>query len=179
MIKGPAMLRHRQQDFGMCCFAQARAGHRTYARGRQGTFLTDARVLVLCALVCASVAHADCENPLPPTLPLNGVVTASTCPTDGNERCDWIAYPSPVTTSRFTLAQPGEVNFWLSGMGPFSPVLYLSGGVCDEGECGPELRAGTYCATVTASPESANGSCGCFNLAVATTTDPLFDDGFD
>ena len=163
----------------MRCITRVGAGQKTHVRGSARVLLIDARVLVLCALVYAGVAHADCVNPLPPTLPLNGVVTASTCPTDGNERCDWTAYPSPVTTSRFTLAQPSAVNFWLSGMGPFSPVLYLSGGVCDEGECGPELPAGTYCATVTASPESAIGSCGCFNLAVATTTDPLFDDGFD
>jgi hypothetical protein len=163
----------------MRCTFPIGAGRKAHFRGRGCASLIHARAVVFCALLCASGARADCANPLPPTLPLNGVVTASTCSTDGNERCDWTAYPSPVTTSRFTLAQPSEVTFWLSGMGPFSPALYLSGGVCDEGECGPELPAGTYCATVTASPESAIGSCGCFNLAVATMADPLFDDGFD
>jgi hypothetical protein len=163
----------------MRCFTQARAVHTTHARGREGALPIDARLVILCALVCAGIAHADCADPLPATLPLNGVVTASTCATDGNERCDWTAYPSPITTSRFTLAEAGTVNFALSGLGSFSPALYLSGGVCDEEECGPELPAGSYCATVTADPGSAIGSCGCFNLAVATMTDPLFDDGFD
>lgn len=136
--------------------------------------------LVLAALACAGFARADCLEPLPATLPLNSLVTATTCPREGNESCNWRVYPSPATSARFTIDKPSIVNIALSGVDTFGPALYLSGGVCDEGECGPELPAGSYCATVTASAESAIGSCGCFDLFVQTAAlDILYEDGFD
>ena len=117
---------------------------------------------------------------LPPTLPLNGTVTASTCVANPNDPCNSISYPSPIATSRFTLDQPSTVNFMIMGEAGYAPVIYLSGGECDDTACGPELPAGAYCVTVSADEESAIGSCGGFALAVETIgAEIIFSGGFE
>ena len=141
------------------------------------------RLLVLSIAAISILAHAGAvrAQSLPPILPLNGTVGASTCSENLNEPCDATVYPSPIATSRFTLDEPSTVNFMISGVGSgFQPALYLSGDNCDGTACGPDLPAGSYCVTVTASEESAIGSCGYFMLAVSTTPGEwIFGAGFD
>jgi len=141
------------------------------------------RQFLIAGMIAISfLAHAGeaCAQALPPTLPLNGTVTADTCVQNPNDPCDSNSYPSPIATSRFTLDEPSTVNFTMSGSSPgFDPVIYLSGGECDDTDCGPDLSAGTYCVTVTASPASVIGSCGSFTLAVETVGGVIFGAGFD
>jgi hypothetical protein len=121
---------------------------------------------------CAVTAHAGCDL-MPPILPLNGDVFAGTCTDSGNGPCNEVQYPSPIATSRFTLDEPSTMEFVISSVGApaWTPTIYLSGGVCDEGPCGPHLPAGSYCMTVTASPFDGDGACGCFGLHVETAVD--------
>ena len=141
------------------------------------------RLLVLGVAAISILAHAGpaCSQTLPPTLPLNGTVGADTCVENPNEPCDSTVYPSPIATSRFTLDDASTVNFTISGTtGSFQPALYLSGDNCDRTGCGPDLPPGSYCVTVTASEESAIGSCGYFMLMVQTTAgEIIFGAGFD
>lgn len=141
------------------------------------------RLLVFGMVAMSMLARAGAARAqtLPPTLPLNGTVGADTCLENPNDPCDSTVYPSPIATSRFTLDEPSTVNFMISGTtGGFQPALYLSGDNCGEGGCGPSLPAGSYCVTVTASEQSAIGSCGYFMLMVQTTAGEwIFGAGFD
>jgi len=141
-----------------------------------GTYFFAIGILTYSAV---GLAGDICQPSLPPTLPLNGTVAANTCAANPNEPCDSTTYPSPTATSRFTLDQASIVNFTMSGAPGYDPAIYLSGGECDEATCGPELPAGSYCLTVTASEESAIGACGCFTLMVETVEGAVFDNGFD
>ena len=67
-------------------------------------------VLGLAAISILAQAGAACAQSLPPILPLNGTVGASTCSENLNEPCDSTVYPSPTATSRFTLDEPSTVN---------------------------------------------------------------------
>lgn len=140
--------------------------------------------LALAMLTSAAAARAGTDpcavNALPPTLPLNGMVIANTCPANENPPCNSADYSSPTSTALLTLDRTTTVDYALSGDGQFGPSLYISGGICDRGPCGVRLPAGNYCVTVTASPESAIGSCGCFVLLMDTSDpDALFLNGFD
>src|SRR5690242_16870425 len=128
---------------------------------------------------CATTASAGCAL-MPPILPLNGDVMAGTCTDSGNGPCNDVEYPSPIATSRFTLDEPSTMELVISsvGMPTWTPTIYLSGGICDEGQCGPQLPAGSYCMTITASPFDADGACGCFALHVETVADDTIYRGY-
>lgn len=136
----------------------------------------------------ATIAVADggdCGTPLPTSLPLDGTVIASTCPSGSRQisapppSCQATGFPNPTTISSFTLAHPARVDFALVGFESFDAAMYVSGDGCGESGCGPELPAGDYCVVVTASPPSALGSCGCFALYSEADAETVFRDGFE
>ena len=135
-------------------------------------------IVAFAALVPAGIATAQ---GFPAELPLNGSVASTTCGGNPNEPCSAASYPNPTVTSRFTLDQPSTVNMMLMGQPGYSPVIYLSGDGCEDGGCGSDLPAGSYCVTITADEGSAPGSCGPFTIAVATTVsdETIFNGSFD
>ena len=134
--------------------------------------------------ISAAADGGDCGTPLPAPLPLNGTVIASTCPSGGRELshpplCETTGFPSPMTISSFTLNHRARVDFALIGFESFDAAMYLSGDGCGDSGCGSELPAGRYCVVVTASPPSAEGSCGCFALFSEADAETVLRDGFD
>jgi hypothetical protein len=141
-------------------------------------------LLVVTSAACATAAHSDQDsclsNALPPTLPLSGQFTANTCMTNQNPACNATPYDYTTSTTLLTLDQASSVTLTLGGTATFQPAGYLSGGICNDGSCGPELPAGNYCLTVAPDPSSAIGTCGCFMLLVeSVAADPVFANGFD
>jgi hypothetical protein len=154
---------------------------RTFHRSRS---VNAARwLLVVASATGASAAHSDADpclsNALPPTLPLSGQFAANTCRTNENPPCNATPYDYTTSTTLLTLDQASTLTLILVGSTPFEPAGYLSGGVCNDGSCGPELPAGNYCLTVAPDPSSAIGTCGCFMLLVESVAEPVFANGFD
>jgi hypothetical protein len=96
-------------------------------------------------------------------------------------------YDSPISTSTLILDSSSSISYTTQVIGPptFTPALYISGGICDVLQCNssgplPDLPAGSYCVTVTASAFDAMGSCGCFALLMdAAAPNMIFADGFE
>jgi hypothetical protein len=151
----------------------------------------DAIVILTALAGLASIpAGAEtCAEPLP--LPPESAVTAFTC---GAENFTPPALSGPGAVLRLTLDQPASVDFTLAGIEPqFAPALCVmdAANECGAGPCLAtgnaltptvldDLPAGAYWVIVTASPDSAAGSCGMFSLMNQIVPgDTILANGFD
>lgn len=146
-------------------------------------------LIALAALASRPTSAQTCAEPLP--LPPDTAVTAFTC---GAENFTPPALSGPGAVLRLVLDHPGSVDFTLAGIEPqFDPALCVmdAANECGAGPClatgnalAPtvldDLPAGTYWVIVTASPSSAPGSCGMFNLLDQIVPgDTILANGFD
>jgi hypothetical protein len=152
----------------------------------------DVMVIILVALAGLASMPAGAQTCAEPMqMPPDSAVTAFTC---GAENFTPPALSGPGAVLRLTLDHPASVDFTLAGIEPqFDPALCVMDATneCGAGPCLAtgnaltptvldDLPAGAYWVIVTASPGSAAGSCGMFNLMNQLVPgDIILANGFD
>ena len=148
------------------------------------SFIARSLAMALASALWLPAAQSQtCESPL--TLEPNTTISRSTC--DGQHFAgDGTGdIPELGTVLQFSLQEAQAIEFALMGHDPwFDPVLCLkqADDICSIDSCLPieGLPAGPYRLIVSASSESAEGSCGAFTLLnQITSIDTIFFSAFE